>query len=228
MEFPKFKRDVSLSESVYQAIYEQIINGHLKPSQKITEAWLAQSMGISRAPVREAFKRLFEDRLVVLVPRSGCYIAKLSLEEIEEIYEIRKRLESMALEYAINKIDKKEIVSLYKRFIRCQKNWSINLAHREIELDSEFHTLVAKSSGCTNLQEMLGKLRVRVQMFRVMQADYQGRALIALQEHIDIIKAILEGDKTRAIESLVSHIEHTKQNVLNVSRKMDNTIFERK
>ena len=214
MEFPRPKRDVSLSEYVYQVVYKQIVKGNLKPGEKIAEARLAESMGISRAPIREALKRLAEDRLVVLIPRSSCHVADPSPEEIAEIYEIRKRLEVMALEYAFDHLDHKTVEGLSKEFERCQRMSPPQFAKKEVQLDVEFHSLLAERSGCRTLQDMLGKLRARVQKFRVQEADSSERAKEALREHAWIIDRILAVDKAGALEALSDHIEHTKENVL--------------
>jgi len=208
------KRDHSLSERVYRAVYGRIVSGKLKPGEKITEAGISAWMGVSRAPVREALKRLAEDRLVVLVPRSGCFVADVGAEEIEEIYEIRKRLESMALEYAFERLDVERARELKNKFTRCRRLGRTELVRTEIQLDSRLHNLIAQASGCENLQEMLGKLRARMQIFRVREADYIDRAKAALTEHLAILRAILDGDKNKAIKRLAAHIEQTKKNVL--------------
>ena len=214
MRLPKLKKDNSISEAVYQAIYKQILAGNLKPGEKITEAGISSSMEISRAPVREALKRLAEDRLVTLVPRSGCFVSELNAKEIEEIYEIRKRLECMALEYAFDKLDLKAIKELRDRFVNCRTQSGAQFVKNEIQLDSQLHNLVSQSSGCPNLQEMLEKLRARVQMFRIREADHLDRTQDALQDHVRILDAIIASDKQRAIENMTTHIEHTCRNVL--------------
>ena len=214
MRLPKLGTDNSLSEIVYQAVYKQILAGKLKPGAKITEASLSGSMEISRAPVREALKRLAEDRLVTLVPRSACYVSELNAEEIEEIYEIRKRLESMALEYAFARFDRRVLEELRGKFSDCENQSGVQFVKKEIQLDNQLHNLISQSSGCPNLQEMLEKLRARVQIFRVREADYHERAQDALQEHIRILDAVLSNDKAAAINELEIHIEHTKRNVL--------------
>ena len=214
MRLPRMKKDNSLSEIVYQAIYGQILDGTLKPGEKITESGISESMGISRAPVREALKRLAEDRLVTLVPRSGCFVSELSADEIEEIYEIRKRLECMALEYAFERFDIKQIKQLRDRFITCKKKTGVTFVKSEIELDTQFHNLISLSSCCPNLQGMLEKLRARVDVFRVREANYVERAEDALEEHIEVLSAILDSDKEKAIETMAIHIKHTCKNVL--------------
>jgi len=214
MLFPKLKKDNSLSGIVYQAIYKQILAGKLKPGEKITEAGISNSMEISRAPVREALKRLAEDHLVTLVPRRGCFVSELNANEIEEIYEIRKRLECMALEYAFEKFDLRAIKELRKKFMDCKKKSGAQFVKSEIQLDSQLHNLISRSSGCPNLQEMLEKLRARVQMFRVREADYLERAQDAWKEHIRILDMIIASDKKNTIKSMAMHIEHTCKNVL--------------
>lgn len=214
MKFPNLKKDNSLSEKVYQAIYKQILSGKMPPGGRITELEISNSMGVSRPPIREALKRLAEDRLVLLVPRSGCFVADLKPEEIEEIYEIRKRLECMAMEYAFGRFEVEELKEIKEQFIACEKLSSASLVKNEIKIDAQFHKLIAEKSHLQNLQEMLGKLRARVEVFRVRESNYTERAKDALQEHIRILNAILSNDKTRAIQELENHIEHTKQNVL--------------
>ena len=152
MRLPRLEKDNSLSQVVYQAVYEQILNGLMKPGEKITEAGISESMGISRAPVREALKRLAEDRLVTLVPRSGCSVSELSAQEIEEIFEIRKRLECMALEYAFERFDLKQIKQFRDRFLACKKKTGVAFVKSEIQLDTQFHNLISRSSCCPNLQ----------------------------------------------------------------------------
>ena len=214
MSTSNFKKDNSFSAKVYQRIYRKIISGSLKSGDKITEAGISSSMGISRAPVREALKRLAEDHLVVLVARSGCFVAQLSREEVEEVYEIRKRLECMALEYAFEKLDINQIKRLKNEFRKCLDTSRPKRIKREIQLDAQLHNMVSRMSGCKNVEEMLGKLRARIQVFRVKEADYVTRADDALREHMNLLNAIIAKNKRAAIKSLAAHIEHTKNNVL--------------
>lgn len=214
MRSSNLKKDNSLSAKVYQKIYRKIISGDLKGGDKITEAGISSSLGISRAPVREALKRLAEDHLVVLVARSGCFVAQPGREEVEEIYEIRKRLECMALEYAFEKLDTNQIKRLKTEFQKCLDTSRPKRIKREVQLDTQLHKMISRISGCKNVEEMLGKLRARIQIFRVKQADYVTRADDALREHIKLLDAIIAKNKKAAIESLARHIEHTKNNVL--------------
>ena len=112
-------KPLSLADKIYQNIYKKIVSGELKPGTKITEMGLSQSEGTSRSPVREALKRLADDRLVTLIPKSSCYISRPTPEEVEVLFEIRRRLECLALEYAFNQFDKDKLVALKQDFNDC-------------------------------------------------------------------------------------------------------------
>ena len=116
---PKEKNDVSLCDKIYRMLRRRIISGKLKPHEKIVESKISDSMRVSRAPVREALKRLAEDGLVKLIPRTGCFVSDINNNEVEEIYEIRKRLECMALEYAWEKFSIPQVEDLRTRFENC-------------------------------------------------------------------------------------------------------------
>lgn len=210
----KLKQDISLSKAVYDDLYRQILSGKLPPGERITEMQVSQSMVISRAPVREALKRLAEDGLIVLVPRSGCYVAEPTPAEIDELYEIRKRLEAMALEYGFDKLDRKRLKKLRDEFAECLNLSETKLLKKEIQLDMQMHNLIAEASDLKYLQAILAKMRARIQVFRVRIARCFDHASAALQEHMEVLDAVIERDKELALESLRRHIEHTKKNVL--------------
>ena len=118
------------------------------------------------------------------------------------------------MEYAFEKFDAEELKKIKKQFLACKKLSSASLVKNETKLDSQLHKLIAEKSCCPNLQEMLGKLRARVEVFRVRESNYVERAKGALQEHVRILNALLSNNKAMAIKELESHIEHTKKNVL--------------
>ena len=223
MKLKNIKQDNSLSDKVYQQLFKSLITGNLSPGQKITEAELAKAMGISRSPIREALMRLAKDHLVELVPRSGCYVTVLTENEIREIYEIRSRLECMALEHAFEKLkyNPKPLALLLKDFKSCIGETNEAFIKKEVRLDTKLHDLIAEQSDCLNLREMLANLRTRLEIFRVQTTGMGVRATEALNEHIDIIQAILNDDLDLALRYLTEHIEHTRNNVLSFLKYKD-------
>ncbi|MBD3346385.1 MAG: FCD domain-containing protein [Chitinivibrionales bacterium] len=214
MHLPDLKIDTSLSEAVYRAIRKEIASGRLKAGQKITESEISLAMGISRAPVREAFKRLAMDHLVNLIPRSGCYVADLDEKEIEEIFEIRKRLECMALEYAFANFSAHRLRDLRNRFESCKTMASREAVEKEIKLDGYLHDLIAIKSGCDNLKEMLKALWSRIEIIRLREAERGYVPVDAAKEHIALLDSLIDGDKDRAVDLLARHIENSKKTVI--------------
>ena len=215
------KKNYSLSNKVYRFIHKQIVSGDLEPGRKITEAEISNSMGISRAPVREALKQLAEDSLVVLIPRTGCVIADINYDEVEEICEIRKRLECLALEYAWEKFSIPEVEDLRSQFKRCANLSQADILEREIQLDSQLHRLIIKTSGSKILDTLLGKLQARIGIFRIREAVNTNRAINALKEHLGLLDAIIKGNKKEALRWLAEHISNSKEALLVIMVKSE-------
>ena len=208
------KASNALSDKVYQKLYRRIVSGRLKSGERITELQIAKSEGVSQGPVREALKRLAEDRLVVLVPRSGCYIAKLTSKDANYLFEIRKRLESLAMKYAFDKFDLKTVEMLREKFKKSLELERNKMVVQELKLDEQFHSLICESSGSRDLQALTSKLWARIQLFRIREATDFGRARSALDSHIKILEAVIEGKKKQAERLLVEHIENSRRYVL--------------
>ena len=213
MPTSRSKKHNSLSDIVYEDVYKQILTGKHKPGQKITETKIAEFQGISRGPVREAMKKLAEDRLITLVPRSACYVWELSREEVLEIYDIRERLESLAMEYAFDKFDQKKIATLREKFQKCMKLKGDKFAKEELKLDSQLHLLIYETTDRSNLQDVLNRLHAKIEIFRTREV-YASRAQLAFEHHINILDAILGGKKKQAIKLLENHIEASREYIL--------------
>ncbi len=203
------KKQNALSDLIYQQLFDDIVSGKLKPGQRITELQIAKHEGVSQAPVREALKRLAEDRLITLVPRSGCFICKITRKEADYLFEIRKRLEVLALEFAFDKFDLEEVARLREKMLACEKMKEKTLVRRALEIDDQFHSLICKVSGSVDLELIVGKLRARIQMLRIREAKDPARARDALKRHIQILDAILTGKRRDAIKLLACHIDET-------------------
>lgn len=199
----------AISDLIYEKIYNQIVSGKLSPGQRITELQIAQTQGVSQAPVREALKRLAEDRLVNLVPRSGCYVCKITKEDADYLFEIRKRLEVLALELAFEKFDMDMITELCDKMKGCLKLQEKTLVKRALKFDDQFHSMICEASGSVDLTIMVGKLRARIQMLRIRAARDPLRAKEALKRHIQILEAIISRKRREAIKLLTCHIDET-------------------
>jgi DNA-binding GntR family transcriptional regulator len=208
------KKHNALSDTVYEGLYAKIVSGRLKPGTRITEQEVAEAEGVSRAPVREALKRLAQDRLVEFVPRSACYVRRLTREDVEDLFAVRADLERLAMQRAFGRFDTAEVESIRVMFAGCLDLGDRRLARRELALDVEFHRLIHVTSGSVIIQDMLDKLWARIQVLRAREAMRGDRAKVALEGHIAILDAILEADRRKALRLLKEHIEEARRYAL--------------
>jgi len=207
----------SLSDGVYQGLFDDIVNGRLRPGQRITEQEISDARGISRAPVREAIAKLAVDGLLRLVPRSGCYVCTLSERDIQQIFDIRVRLETLALDYAFDAFDRVQLAKLRAKIVACQGRAERRLLRDEEPLDTLFHATILKAAASPLLQDLLGKLLARVRVFQAIGSRDLGKARDALENHVAILDAILAGDRRTARQLLQEHLEVARRNAVGMA-----------
>ena len=203
-------RHPSLSDKIYETLKNQIINEELKPGERLLDDKLASTFGVSRTPVREALTRLAGEGLVEIVPRSGVYVKKLTAEEVEEIYEVRKALESLAARKAAQLIPARQIKQLISLLERTKDLVEKGDVEAHIELDIKLHDLVIKYCGNRTLASIMKKLYTLIHVFRVRVGKSKDIARRATKEHAAIIEALREKDPDKAEEAMKEHIEKSK------------------
>ena len=204
----------SLEARVYNELKEAVLCGQYKKGEWLTEHMLTQKLGVSRTPVRSALQRLAEDGLVSLTPNRGAVVIGIAKEDIVDIYRIRMRLEGLASAMAAEKVTEEtkqklsETVALFEFYAQRQDTERIE------ELDTVFHSTIYEASGSRTLQRILTDLHSNTKAYRTQSLCIPGRRIKTLEEHKEILNAILTGDAERA-ESLTSaHIERAMENML--------------
>ncbi len=196
-----------LRDIVYDSIKESILMGDIQQGQRLMETHIAEEIGVSRTPVREAIRKLELEGLVVMVPRRGAYVAEISLDEVIDVFEIRAALESLAAELASKRITENEMQKLKDILIKEEEQADNNNVSRFIELDTEFHEILFMASRNKRLSQIINNLREHIQRYRTISLAYKGRMSVALKEHQDIMDA-LENGKERDVGALArKHIE---------------------
>ena len=179
--------DYSLSKRVYDYIIENLISGRLHLGEKITEEFIANQVGISRGPVREAFKQLTKDRLINCIPRSGCYVTSLDQNEIDEIYQIRKKLECLALESGFHNFFRKKLLEFKKTLEAFHNNiYQVSLDDL-LKFDHAFHDYIFRQSNAQTVISILETLQIKIDIFRHKGKYSMERRQASIQEHLAII-----------------------------------------
>lgn len=205
---------LSLKDRAYQNIKLQIIRGNLKPGTRLLEEEISKAMNISRAPVREAFNRLEEEGFVTIIPRKGAAVSKITAQAIEDIFEIREYLESLAVKNSIGKISTEKLEKVgesFKNFINKPTNAENRIQY--LVLDKKFHDLLSQNCGNKKLIELLANLQEQIHWLRnisLKRTTFSGSA----REHLAIIEALKRNDEKLITKTLIQHIERAKESSL--------------
>lgn len=202
-----------LREIVFETIRNAIVSGDLKPGERVMEVQMAESLGVSRTPVREAIRKLELEGLIIMLPRKGAYVADLSVKDLTEVMEIRASLEGLAAGLASVRIDAAEIEELEIYALKFHKSIEEDVDVLILR-DFEFHEAVFKASRNERLIQLNNNLIEQVQRFREMYHKKVNKPKETSKEHYAIVEAISNGDVDRAEKLARVHIENTEKAIL--------------
>jgi len=204
-----------LRELVFETLREAIINGVLKPGERLMEVQLAEELGVSRTPVREAIRKLELEGFVVMIPRKGAYVAGISLKDVADVFEVRAALESLAAGLAAERITDEEIEELERVLVKQQSLAESDRLEDIIRADTDFHDVLYRASRNERLIQIVSHLREQIQRFRTASLSQPGRMRLALEEHKEIVEAIAERNVEKAQALAREHIENAEQSMIN-------------
>jgi DNA-binding GntR family transcriptional regulator len=198
-----------LSERVTNEIRNLILEGELQPGDRIGQEALAERFGTSRIPVREALRQLENEGLVILVPNSGGWVAKLDLKECLEIYKIRERIEPLALSESIPHMTAEEIAALEAAALRIEQTAD---ADEFLRLDREFHLSSYRAAGMSRLYSLVESYWNSSQHYRraFVGLIWPQNNWIIFYEHRLLVEAIKRRDTEDASRILHGHIRRTR------------------
>ena len=208
------KDNETIRKKVYHHIREKILNGEIAPGERLIETRLAHDIGTSRTPVREALHSLELEKLIKSIPRVGYIVEGMDVQELEQICEIRSVIEALATRWAMEKSNKKLAKDLMKNVAKQEKALSKNRLQEYIELDAQFHDIIAKLSGSDRLLELDQTLRRHMLRYRAHVVYAIDTAIRSVEGHRRIVNAIEEGNTDKAIEALQYHLQQSKEDIL--------------
>ncbi|MEV5409381.1 GntR family transcriptional regulator [Thermopolyspora sp. NPDC052614] len=209
---PRIARPVPLRESVFDALLELIITGVLRPGRHLVESELAELLGVSRQPVREALQQLSGEGWVDLRPGHGAFVHVPTAEEADQLLAVRSLLEAESARLAaINRRPEgvAKLRALCERGFAAVENDDVDTA---VSVNAELHALVMELSGNRVLGELAAQVSRRVRWYHTPVARQRGRS--SWEEHTALIDAIESGDPDRACAIMRVHTEHTRRSYL--------------
>ena len=200
-----------LRDVVYNTLRKAILRGEFQPGERLMEIMLANRLGVSRTPVREAMRQLENDGLVIMIPRKGAQVAKITRQELYDVLEVRKSLEILAVERACERITPEQM----KRLEEAEEAFSDLRETDDItaiaEADVMFHDVIYEATGNRRLIQILSNLREQMYRFRVEHLKNRNGRQALTDEHRAIMEAVLKGDSEKASYLTGLHIDNQKR-----------------
>ena len=206
-----------LREVVFESIRAAIISGVLKPGERLMEVQLAEKLGVSRTPIREAIRKLELEGLVIMMPRKGAYVADLSIKDITDVLEIRAALEGLASGLAALRITDEEIEQIEHNAMEFHKAIEADDFEGIVQADIEFHDNIFKATRNEKLMQINNNLREQVQRFRIMYLSKSNKSKDLAKDHFEISEAISKRNIDMAEKLARMHIENAEKYIIKVA-----------
>jgi len=209
------ERHQTLREKILENIRDAILKGTLKAGERVSEPDLAERYGISRTPIREAFRQLESEGYLTVVPRKGAVVTALSERDVSEFYEIKSMLEGYAAQLAAEKLTDREIdrlAAINNRLAALAADGDVKSFFR---VHNEFHELFIKASGNNKLLELIQQMLKKFNRLRIASLSLPGRMEISVQEHEKIIEAFRARDGVAANNLVQKNAAYGGQMLIN-------------
>jgi DNA-binding GntR family transcriptional regulator len=206
----------NLSSSVVNTLKEQIVHWHYPPDHRLTEDELCKTFGVSRSPVREALRVLAADGFIKKLPNRSYAVKQYTIEEIEELYEVRLALELYTVERLATK---KQTTQLAAELADLKQTWTELLQESSKKpeefaiLDTLFHDTLAQALGNTSLLRHLRTINERLRLFRMLDFERRDRAEHTCHQHLEILERIRVKDPQSARAAMQENIEEGRNNI---------------
>ena len=208
-----------LRDVVFNTLRDAILTGKLVPGERLMENQLADKLGVSRTPVREALRMLELENLVELVPRKGAQVLDMSEKDITNILEVRSALEGLATSLACKKMSKEDLQQLKNLEVDFEKAVADNDVEHFVDIDEDFHDLIFAATENDKLINIFRNLRIQLYRYRMAQAKNNETSMSTIvAHHRSIIRAIENRDAEEGATIAQGHIKYQTESILRFVR----------
>lgn len=208
-----------LRDVVFNTLRKAILRGELKPGERLMEIQLANKLGVSRTPIREAIRKLELEGLVLMIPRKGAEVAQITEKNMQDVLEVRKALEELSVQLACERITPEQVEEMKmaaKDFRKVLKSGDVT---KIAEADVKFHDIIFAATNNQRLITLLNNLREQMYRFRVEYLKQKECYPQLLEEHDKLIALISGGEVEEACELMGCHIDNQASTVSDVIRR---------
>lgn len=208
-----------LRDVVFNTLRKAILRGELKPGERLMEIQLANKLGVSRTPIREAIRKLELEGLVLMIPRKGAEVAQITEKNMQDVLEVRKALEELSVQLACERITAEQVEEMKMAAEDFRKVLKSGDVTKIAEADVKFHDIIFAATNNQRLITLLNNLREQMYRFRVEYLKQKECYPQLLEEHDKLIALISSGEVEEACELMGCHIDNQASTVSDVIRR---------
>ena len=199
-----------LSGSLFSELQSDILRGRLKQGEKLSEQQICDKYGLSRTPVREAFRQLELEGLIETIPNRGAFVLGLSQEDLQDLFEMRKAYEILAVQWAIERITEEEQEKLEEAYEFMEFYTLKGEADKMLNINMQFHNLIYKASHNRILEHTLSTYQLYLKETESNSAYLDGQLEEVLLEHKKIFDAFINRDPLAGAAAVAAHLDNAK------------------
>lgn len=210
-----------LRDVVFNTLRQAILRGELKPGERLMEIQLANKLGVSRTPIREAIRKLELEGLVLMIPRRGAEVAEITERNLRDVLEVREALEELSVKLACEHATQAQIEEMKQAAQVFKESLSGDDVTRIAEADVAFHDAINMATDNQKLIQILNNLREQMYRYRMEYLKDRQSHSVLVREHEEILNALCVRDAEKALDVTITHIERQRDHILNLLTKKE-------
>lgn len=204
-----------LRDVVFKTLRRGILTGELKPGERLMEIHLANRLGVSRTPIREAIRMLELEGLVTMIPRRGAEVSQITEKNLRDVLEVRRALDALAVELACERITEEEKEALRDACEEFEKATKTRDAVVITQADVKLHDIIVAAAGNDRLTKLVNDMSEQMYRYRFAYIKDETKHQSLIVEHRIIYESIVRCDKATASEAIKTHIDNQEKSIIN-------------
>lgn len=200
-----------LRDVVFNTLRQAILTGEMKPGERLMEIHLANRLGVSRTPIREAIRKLELEGLVIMIPRRGAEVAQITWKNLKDVLEVRRALDVLAIKLACERMRQEELVQLYQACDNFKEATGTQDLRQIAKADVQLHDIIVASTRNDRLVQLVNNLAEQMYRYRFEYIKDSSQYGGLIQEHYDMYESILRKDKESAARAVMKHIDNQEE-----------------
>lgn len=205
-----------LRDVVFNTLRQAILTGEMKPGERLMEIHLANKLGVSRTPIREAIRKLELEGLVIMIPRRGAEVAQITWKNLKDVLEVRKVLDVLAIELACERMTREELAQLKAACEEFEAATHTQDATVIAKADVKLHDIIVASTRNDRLIQLVNNLAEQMYRYRFEYIKDMSQHQMLVEEHNAMYQSILQKDKESAATAVKKHVDNQEEAIIKV------------